>query len=1224
MDVVNCNVRYSIPEEMPEGSFVGNIAKDLGIEISRLISGKARVVTKGGRQYVDLSRDKGTLVVKERIDREELCKQTTPCSFSFDLIVENPIQLHRVTVEVQDINDNAPLFPKENVNLEISENAISGTRFPLDSAIDSDVGLNSIQSYKLHPADSFKLEVHSQTDGNKYIEMVLQRELDREERDEIKLVLVAADGGSPQKSGTARIHITVLDVNDNAPVCKQSVFKTEVREESPAGTVIGSVRASDADEGANGHVSYSFAVASKEARELFEINTDTGEITLLSNLDYESQNSYQLNIKAKDKGGLADTCKFVIDVIDENDNSPTVQLMSFSNTLPENSPVGTTLAVINIEDADSGKNGLVHCSLNQNIPFKIESSLTDYYSLITDDMLDRESFAEYNISILVSDQGSPARHANKTLTVKISDVNDNPPIFDSDEYKTFVSENNSPGLTIVTVKAKDADWGPNAQLSYFLKDEDMRGAPLSSLVSVDSLTGTIHAVKSFDFEQLKSFSFNVTARDGGSPPLSSEVTININVQDQNDNAPQVLYPVQTGGSVVAEIVPRAADVGYLVTKVVAVDVDSGQNAWLSYKLQKATDRALFEVGLQNGEIRTVRQVTDKDAVKQKLTVVVEDNGQPSRSAVVSINVAVADSFPEVLSEFTDFTHEKQYNDNLTFYLVLALAAVSFLFITCVVVIISVKIYRWRQSRFLFQSNLPVIPYYPPHYADTGVTGTLPHGYNYEVCMTTDSRKSDCKFSTLGGQSVLVVDPSFTETMQRAIKEKNILENSELHEMLMSFSNTLPENSPVGTTVAVINVDDADSDQGSPARHANKTLTVKISDVNDNPPIFDSDEYKTFVSENNSPGLTIVTVKAKDADWGPNAQLSYFLKDEDMRGAPLSSLVSVDSLTGTIHAVKSFDFEQLKSFSFNVTARDGGSPPLSSEVTININIQDQNDNAPQVLYPVQTGGSVVAEIVPRAADVGYLVTKVVAVDVDSGQNAWLSYKLQKATDRALFEVGLQNGEIRTVRQVTDKDAVKQKLTVVVEDNGQPSRSAVVSINVAVADSFPEVLSEFTDFTHEKQYNDNLTFYLVLALAAVSFLFITCVVVIISVKIYRWRQSRFLFQSNLPVIPYYPPHYADTGVTGTLPHGYNYEVCMTTDSRKSDCKFSTLGGQSVLVVDPSFTETMQRAIKETNFVEDPDSLKRNTAFSDKQPLHERIIDSRAIDISRFSTIATDSTW
>ncbi|KAK2823100.1 hypothetical protein Q7C36_019700 [Tachysurus vachellii] len=783
MDFGICQARYSIAEEAPEGSFVGNIANDLGIEISRLISGKARVVTKGGRQYVELSRDKGTLVVKERIDREELCKQTTPCSFSFDLIMENPIELHRVTVEVQDINDNAPKFPKGTVSLQISENTASGTRFPLDSAVDLDVGVNGIESYSLSKSDHFKLEIHNQADGQKYVEMLLDRELDREERDKLKLVLTAYDGGSPKKSGSMQIHISVLDVNDNAPVCKQSVYKTEVRENSPSGSVVTAVSATDADEGINGLVSYSIAQASEKARNVFDINAETGAITILQGLDYESERIYQLNINAIDKGGLADKCKVIIEVIDENDNAPSIQLMSFSNVVAENSPVGTTLAVINVEDVDSGQNGLVKCKINENVPFKIESSLSDYNVIITDETLDRENIAEYNITILVSDQGSPARYSNKTLNVKISDVNDNPPVFSSEEYKTSIIENNSPGVAVLTVKASDADWGPNARLSYFLGDNNIQGNPVSSFVSVNSESGVIHAVKSYDYEQMKSFSFNVTARDGGSPPLSSEVTVTINVQDQNDNAPQVLYPVQTGGSVVAEIVPRSADVGYLVTKVVAVDVDSGQNAWLSYKLQKATDRALFEVGAQNGEIRTVRQVTDKDAVKQKLTVVVEDNGQPSRSAVVNINVAVADTFPEVLSEFTDFTQHNQYNDDLTFYLVLALAAVSFLFITTVVVIISVKIYRWRQSRIFYQSNLPVIPYYPPGYTDTGVTGTLPHMYNYDACMTTDSRKSDCKYSTLGGQSVLVMDRSFTETMQRVMRGKEFQQDLESPEVV---------------------------------------------------------------------------------------------------------------------------------------------------------------------------------------------------------------------------------------------------------------------------------------------------------------------------------------------------------------------------------------------------------------------------------------------------------
>ncbi|XP_027014413.2 protocadherin beta-16-like [Tachysurus fulvidraco] len=781
--VVFCQARYSIAEETTEGSFVGNIAKDLGIEISRLISGKARVVTKGGRQYVELSRDKGTLVVKERIDREELCKQTTPCSFSFDLIMENPIELHRVTVEVQDINDNAPTFPKGTVNLQISENTEPGARFPLDRAVDLDVGVNGIASYSLKPTDHLKLEIINDANGDKHVEMLLQRELDREERDELNLVLTAYDGGSPKKSGTMQIHISVLDANDNKPVCKETVYKSELRENSPARTVVTRISASDADEGNNGVVTYSIAQASKEARNVFDINPETGIITTKNTVDYENERIYQLNINAIDKGGLADTCKVIIEVIDENDNAPSIQLMSFSNIITENSPIGTTVAVINVEDVDSGQNGLVKCKINENVPFTIESSHSDYFALITDETLDRENIAEYNITILVSDQGSPAQYSNKTLNVKISDVNDNPPVFNSEEYKTSVTENNSPGVAVLTVKASDADWGPNARLTYFLGDNNIQGNPVSSLVSVNSESGVIHAVKSYDYEQMKSFSFNVTAQDGGSPPLSSEVTVTINVQDQNDNAPQVLYPVQTGGSVVAEIVPRSADVGYLVTKVVAVDVDSGQNAWLSYKLQKATDRALFEVGAQNGEIRTVRQVTDKDAVKQKLTVVVEDNGQPSRSAVVNINVAVADTFPEMLSEFTDFTHHKQYNDDLTFYLVLALAAVSFLFITTVVVIISVKVYRWRQSRIFYQSNLPVIPYYPPGYTDTGVTGTLPHMYNYDACMTTDSRKSDCKYSTLGGQSVLVMDRSFTETMQRAMGGKEFQQYLESPEVV---------------------------------------------------------------------------------------------------------------------------------------------------------------------------------------------------------------------------------------------------------------------------------------------------------------------------------------------------------------------------------------------------------------------------------------------------------
>uniref|UniRef100_A0A8C5DV12 Cadherin domain-containing protein n=1 Tax=Gouania willdenowi TaxID=441366 RepID=A0A8C5DV12_GOUWI len=773
--LVSGHIRYSIPEEMKKGSLIGNVAQDLGLDLKRLRSGRARIVSGESIQYTELKADKGTLVVNERIDREQLCGDVTPCSFSFEIILENPMELHQVTVEITDINDHSPVFKRNKINFDISESAVIGAGFSLISAEDQDVGVNGLKEYFLTENENFILKQNSNADGKKYAEMVLQKPLDRETNPFLSLKLIAVDGGTPQRSGTVNIDITVLDANDNAPVFNQSVYKATVLENSPKDTYVITVNASDADHGSNGVVTYHFSEIDSSLLNVFTINEETGIISIKGSIDYEKDKKYEFRIDAKDQGGLRDSSKVIIEVTDVNDNAPTISVMSFTSPVSEDSPPGTTIGIINVKDLDSGDNGQVNCKIEENSPFKIKSNLRNYYTLVTDTVLDREGVSDYNITVVATDSGLPPLSVRRTFHLKVSDVNDNAPVFLQSVYNTFITENNSPGLSVLTLRAKDPDENQNARVSYILEETNVGGSPISDFVSVNAESGVVHAVRSFDYEQIKELLFVVKAQDGGSPPLSSNVTVKILIQDQNDNPPQVLYPVQTGGSVVAEMVPRSADVGYLVTKVVAVDVDSGQNAWLSYKLQKATDRALFEVGLQNGEIRTIRQVSDKDAVKQRLTVIVEDNGQPSRSATVIVNVAVADSFPEVLSEFTDFTHDKEYKDNLTFYLVLALAVVSFLFITCLVVIISVKIYRWRQSRILYQSKLPVIPYYPPRYSDTLGTGTLPHVYNYEVCRTTDSRKSDCKFGRAGSQNVLIMEPSSTGTMQRIQSDRNILD-----------------------------------------------------------------------------------------------------------------------------------------------------------------------------------------------------------------------------------------------------------------------------------------------------------------------------------------------------------------------------------------------------------------------------------------------------------------
>uniref|UniRef100_A0A0F8AFE3 Protocadherin beta-11 n=1 Tax=Larimichthys crocea TaxID=215358 RepID=A0A0F8AFE3_LARCR len=434
--MVGGQIRYSVPEEMKKGSVIGNVAQDLGLDLKRLRSGRARIVTGENIQYTELKTDKGILVVNERIDREQLCGDVTPCSFSFEVILENPIELHRITVEVLDINDHAPVFPNKDkpIRFEISETAAVGVQFPLQSADDLDVGQNALQDYILSPNDNFILKQHANPDGSKNCEIVLQKPLDREQRPHLSLKLFAVDGGTPQRSGTVNIEVTVLDANDNAPVFNQSVYKTHVMENTMKGTSIITVNATDADSGSYGVISYSLSKMKGNAEDIFIIDEITGTISVSGQIDYEKDRKYEVRVEAKDQGGLIGTSKVIFDVLDVNDNAPVINVMSFSSPLSEDVHPGTTVAVFNVKDVDSEKNGQIACSIDGKLPFKIESSLTNYYNLISDQHFDRESVSEYNITIRASDLGSPPLSSSTKLHLKISDVNDNAPVFDKNSY----------------------------------------------------------------------------------------------------------------------------------------------------------------------------------------------------------------------------------------------------------------------------------------------------------------------------------------------------------------------------------------------------------------------------------------------------------------------------------------------------------------------------------------------------------------------------------------------------------------------------------------------------------------------------------------------------------------------------------------------------------------------------------------------------------------------
>ncbi|XP_052342975.1 protocadherin gamma-A11-like [Oncorhynchus keta] len=757
------DVSYSFPEEMKRGSVFGNIATDLGLEASRLSARKARIDTEGNsKRYCDINLSTGELIVAERIDREGLCGQKASCVLKQELVLENPLELHRISLHGQDINDNSPQFTEDLIQFEIGESADKGARFSLDEAHDADIGQNMVQSYTLEINENFILNVNTKTGGRKYAELVLDKELDREQQHELKLLLTAVDGGSPQRSGAVLIHVTVLDANDNAPVFNQAVYKASLPENSALDTVVVTVSATDADDGANGEVTYNFDHVSDEYVHLFSLDHKTGEVRIIGKVDYEEASSYELQIRAKDRAGLTSYSFLIIEITDVNDNAPVIYLQSLTNPIPENASPGTEVGIINVQDRDSENNRQVRCSIQQNLPFKLVPSIKNYYSLVTTGELDRELVSDYNITITATDEGSPPLSSSKSVQLSVADVNDNPPVFEEQSYKAHVTENNKPGSSVCSVTARDPDWRQNGTVIYSLLPGEVNGVPVSSFLSVNGETGVIHAVKSFDYEQFRSFKVHLVARDNGSPPLSSNVTVSVFIMDVNDNSPQILYPAPEGKSFMTELVPKAAHGGSLVSKVIAVDADSGQNAWLSYHIVKSTDTGLFTIGLHSGEIRTQRDISESDSMKQNLIVSVKDNGQPSLSATCTIYLVISDNLAEV-PELKDVSYDES-NSKLTSYLIIALVSVSTFFLTFIIVILAVRFCRRRKPRLLFDGAVAIpSAYLPYNSAEVDGAGTLRSTYNYDAYLTTGSRTSDFKFLTSYNDNTLPEDQTLRKT-----------------------------------------------------------------------------------------------------------------------------------------------------------------------------------------------------------------------------------------------------------------------------------------------------------------------------------------------------------------------------------------------------------------------------------------------------------------------------
>ncbi|CAO2593781.1 Protocadherin alpha-C2 [Lemmus lemmus] len=769
-------LHYSVPEEAKHGTFVGRIAQDLGLELAELVPRLFRVASKDRGDLLEVNLQNGILFVNSRIDREALCGRSAECSIHLEVIVDRPLQVFHVDVKVKDINDNPPVFKGSEQRIFIPENRQPGSRFPLEGAADADIGANSLLIYTLSPTDYFSLKVETTDELSKSLSLELRKSLDREETPEHRLILTATDGGKPELEGTVRLQITVLDVNDNTPLFDQAVYRAQLPENVPNGTLVVKVNASDVDEGVNGDIMYSFSTdISPNVKHKFHIDPVTGQIVVKGAIDFEECKSYEILIEGTDKGQVPRHCTLLVDVLDVNDNAPEVTITSLSLPVREDAQPSTVIALVSVSDRDSGDNGRVTCSLTSHVPFKLMSTFKNYYSLVLDSALDRETTPDYKVVVTARDGGSPSLWATASVSVEVADVNDNAPTFAQPEYTVFVKENNPPGAHIFTVSAMDADQKENAEVTYSLLDREIQGLPVTSYVSINSASGSLYAVNSFDYEKFREFFVTVEAQDKGRPPLSSTVTANVYVVDVNDHAPHILYPTSTNSSAAIEMVPRTAPAGYLVTKVIAMDSDSGQNAWLFYHLVPTSDSDLFKVELHTGEIRITRKIGDESGTTFNLTVVVRDNGEPPLSATVAITVAVVDRVSKMLPDTQRHIKSARTYSEITLYLIIALSTVSFIFLLTIIVLSIIKCYRYtaygtaccggfcgvrercpaelyKQANNNIDARIPHGLKVQPHFIEVRGNGSLTKTYCYKACLTAGSGSDTFMFYNTGAQT----------------------------------------------------------------------------------------------------------------------------------------------------------------------------------------------------------------------------------------------------------------------------------------------------------------------------------------------------------------------------------------------------------------------------------------------------------------------------------------
>nr|XP_023682256.1 protocadherin-8-like isoform X1 [Paramormyrops kingsleyae] len=865
-------MKYQTYEEDAPDTVIGNLAKDMFLNAGLDTKTSFRMMKQFNASFIRLRESDGQLTIGERIDRERICKNTLQCLIAFDVVYfsKEQFKLIHVEVEVKDINDNSPEFPNKESTIEVSENAALGLRIPLDVAVDEDVGANYIQSYQISVNSHFTIDVLIRADGVKYAELVLMKELDRETQSFHLLELVAVDGGNPSRSGTTKINVKVKDFNDNSPIFEQSNVSVDLFEDAPVGLLLLDLNAVDPDEGLNGEVVYGFGNhVSAEIRQLFKVDRKTGRLTLENPIDFETKKTFELDIQAYDLGAnpTPSTCKIIIQVQDVNDNAPEISITPMTSItagiayITEAAAKDSFVALISTSDRDSGANGQVHCTLYGHDHFKLQQAYEDSYMIVTTAPLDREKIAEYNLTVVAEDLGSPPFRTITQYTIRLSDENDNAPLFSKQVYEVSIVENNAPGAYITTVVARDLDLGQNGKVIYRLLDSYVMGSPVATFVSLDPSTGAIYALRSFNYEVMKQLSLQVQAADGGSPQLHSKAAINLKIVDQNDNAPSITQPTLKNGS--AEVLlPKDAPSGSIVTQIKAKDDDDGTNAELSYKIVNG-EGSLFSINRSTGDIYLKHALKYDVNESLQITVTVSDNGRPSLTSTANIRFTIiaGPSPPSDLPSLKRKNKEEFMQWDTSTVLILVLAGSCSILLLAIILIATTCNQRKRLRKSGFPEDLDMPQLEKGEMGSDSLilnhNGNVFESHTFSTKSDTDNNRRSC--SENGNERARTYDP---ENRMRGVK-------------LEGYSTLPGYGKEAAKPIAIWKGNSYSAISGRDPQFSGKDSGKGDSDFNDSDSDISGDGLKKDCPQNIQKGLWACTSECKilghsDRCWSPSA------------------------------------------------------------------------------------------------------------------------------------------------------------------------------------------------------------------------------------------------------------------------------------------------------------------------------------------------------------------